>query len=66
MHKLNINHPLKKLWEKPILVRLVKGQFEERVLVTCKTILTGVAPDDENGMCTVVRTCVACDVVSSS
>ena len=34
---------MRKVWEKPELVVLVRGRLEERVLVNCKIAVTGMS-----------------------
>jgi hypothetical protein len=57
---------VKKVWEKPQLVILVRGQPEEAVLACCKTSLLSTGSSDMNAGCYQDAGCSGCSGIISS
>ncbi len=56
---------MKKVWQKPELVVLVRGKPEEAVLTACKGGTFSGSPQVGNGQCTRTN-CTSCTVIAPS
>jgi hypothetical protein len=59
---------LKKQWNEPVLIRLIRSDSEESVLVGCKTAAAlGTGPVNDQLACINPRgSCVGCDISAPS
>ncbi len=46
-----MRYKVRKYWEKPALIRLVKSQEEEKVLAGCKDLMTMSGPTQNDEIC---------------
>jgi hypothetical protein len=58
-------HTMKKHWEKPKLIILVRGRPEENVLAACKASIGGQNPLNDHRACVSAEGCTPCEAVGS-
>ena len=58
---------IKKVWEEPVIMILVRSKSEEAVLDSCKVHLTSTSPNDDDTNCYKVNIgCGPCTQIAAS
>jgi ferredoxin len=66
VYRMRKQSEMKKIWERPKLIVLLKGRLEESVLAGCKFQGIQGSPQSKNTGCQRTGHCNTCDAVTAS